>query len=127
MIDELIVRKKKVEKLERTRNQTGISLFILLIGLLFFGFDWTGYGLLGLPIHVKGSFGMLLFVCAAAGVARLMHVTKKTDKADHEFEELREELIQRSEDFWKDDHNWKQRETIFKQLVERYDINLFHR
>lgn len=127
MIDELIVRKKKLDTMEKLKTRTTISVIVVSVALFLFGFNWTGYGVLGLPFSINGSFGIILFLCSALGVARLLHLNKKTDKADQEFEELREEFIQRSEDFWKEDHQWKKREFTFNQLLKKYDINVFYR
>ncbi|MEK4564822.1 DUF2663 family protein [Alkalihalobacillus sp. FSL R5-0424] len=127
IVDELIKRKTKLDQFEKRKNKA--SLIVLLLSLVFalFGVSWGGHGMLGLPVSLNGFFGIFLAMLMGIGLFRMVHFNKKTEKADKEFEELREEFISRQEEFWQDDRNWKERHKVFTQLQHTHDINVFYR
>lgn len=126
IIEELIQRKKKASQLEGSRNRTSIGLILLFIALLIFGVDTAHSGILGTPFKLT-TYGMLLLACMMFIVLRLLALQKKVDKAEDELEELREELIERSEDLWKQDEHWSTRKKVFDYILSVYGINLYFR
>ncbi|MFK3937925.1 DUF2663 family protein [Alkalihalobacillus sp. NPDC078783] len=127
ILDELINRKTKLDQFEKRKNRASLIVIILILVFAAFGVKWGGHGMLGLPFSLNGFIGIFLAMLLGIGCFRMFHFNKKTDKADKEFEELREEFIQRQEEFWQDDRNWKERHKVFTQLQHTHDINVFYR
>lgn len=127
IVDELIKRKRKLEQFEKRKNKASLILLILSLVFALFGVKWGGHGMLGLPLTLNGFLGIFLVMFMVIGLLRMIHFNKKMEKADKEFEELREEFISRQEEFWQDDRNWKERHKVFTQLHHTHDINVFYR
>ncbi|TSB46877.1 DUF2663 family protein [Alkalicoccobacillus porphyridii] len=126
IIYELIDRKKNVTKLERLRNWTSVALLLLLAALLFLGLDSAQVGILGLPFQLT-TYGIYIVVGVVIILIRLLHLQKKAEKADNDFEELRGELIERAEELWKQDEGWQKRKLVFQHVLTDYGINLYYR
>ncbi|MCM3586474.1 YpbF family protein [Mesobacillus maritimus] len=72
------------------------------------------------------SINLYLFILTG-GLFGLMNLLReKRDKAEKEFHALRCEIIDKSKDLWKKEHEWKSRHLVFEMMKEKYDINLYH-
>jgi hypothetical protein len=56
----------------------------------------------------------------------ILFYQKKCDKAEEEFHALRCEIIQKSNDLWKEKEEWKERYKLFEWMKKQYDINLYY-
>jgi hypothetical protein len=57
---------------------------------------------------------------------RLKFLDKKVDKAEKEYDILRREVIQRTEELWPEGEKWDNRYLFFKEMKEKYGINLYY-
>ncbi|HET7629229.1 MAG TPA: DUF2663 family protein [Bacillales bacterium] len=69
-------------------------------------------------------WGLTLFVLAAYLYLRAVSI--KAKEADDEYEELREEIIERLEELFGEPDAWKHRHLVFRRLEQGHDINLYH-
>jgi hypothetical protein len=56
----------------------------------------------------------------------ILFYQKKCEKAEEEFDALRCEIIQKSNDLWKEEKEWKERYKLFEWMKQQYDINLYY-
>lgn len=57
---------------------------------------------------------------------RLKFIEKKADTAEKEYNALRCEVIQRSEELWPEGERREKRHLFFKEMKEKYKINLYY-
>lgn len=133
VLKELIKRKDEEKRWKSAVSKAGLILIILFAFLMFYffsakqglmdRFSFTAFHAAVFSDPILWLFGLgLLF-----GFFRLQHVSKKYEEADDDFEELRCELIERSEELWSEPEEWRNRHHIFTLLEEEYGINLFHK
>jgi len=57
---------------------------------------------------------------------RIKFIDKKAEKAEKEYNALRCEIIQRSEELWPEGEKRNNRHRFFKEMLEKHDINLYY-
>lgn len=57
---------------------------------------------------------------------RLKFLDKKAEKAEKEYNALRSEVIQRTEELWPEGEKRNNRHRFFREMKEKYDINLYY-
>ena len=57
---------------------------------------------------------------------RLKFLDKKADKAEQEFNALRREVIQRTEELWPEGEKRNNRHRFLKEMLEKHNINLYY-
>lgn len=57
---------------------------------------------------------------------RLKFLDKKAEKAEKEYNALRSEVIQRTEELWPEGEKRDNRHRFFREMKEKYDINLYY-
>lgn len=70
---------------------------------------------------------LLLAACLLFGFMQIQYYGKKYQEADDDYEALRYDLIERSEESWPDPVQWRNRHVVFAFMEETYDINLYHK
>ncbi len=73
-----------------------------------------------------GKANLMFLMALAVQYAMLLTYKMKEDMAKEDYENLRIEIISRSEEFWKNEEQWRERAEVFRYLKDVYDINLFH-
>lgn len=130
MLDELISRQRKFNRMEKARIIWATFVFVCLAILLFFCYQFLTWhhpsiysNLLSLINEPQMFFLLLLLVI---GFIQLRYFVKKSTKAEDEFEELRKELIERNAELWEDDLLWEKREAVYSYMKDVHGINLYH-
>lgn len=133
VLNELIDRKQEEKRWKSSITRTAFFLLVMFSALLAYFFLFkqghnvtdTLFGfrekLFSDPAFVVLSLGLL------AGLVRLQFVSKEHEEADDDFEDLRCEFIERCEDFFSDQEQWRSRHLVFDYFQKEYDINLFHK
>lgn len=131
ILEALIDNKEKLDKINKwktfwkwiTLSGVAVYLFYLLnIGSILSQSN-TSYlfqELFNNGIH----FFFILFMLTNYGI--LMTLNKIADKRKDDYESLRAEVINRSEELWGNSNFWDLRHHLFEQLKKEYDINLYH-
>ncbi|GAE35892.1 DUF2663 family protein [Halalkalibacter akibai] len=130
MLEELVARKNKVEKMEKAKMRW--SLFAMGCAAIFFLFGYKAFGNVGmsnniLNVLLGSPLILVLLLLLSIGFIQLNFFVKKTTKAEKEFDELREELISRSTELWETDDTWESREAVYSFMKREHDINLYHK
>lgn len=130
MLHELIERKSKVEKWKSYQSYCGYGtcmLLLLIIAISSFLFTQPIFSFHYSILTQLLDETLFIFVVLLIGVNLflLQYFHKKVLKSEKEYEELREELIDRNSELWEDDSNWQAREHIFQYLKTKHDINLY--
>ncbi|WP_088102250.1 DUF2663 family protein [Halalkalibacter urbisdiaboli] len=131
MLEELITRKHKLEKLEKAKTWWSLLVMFCLAVFLFFGYEHfmkgSTYGANFLSILFENQLLLLLIVVLAIGLSQVRYFEKKAKKAEKEFDALREEFIDRSSELWDGDEDWTNRQNVFTMMEKEFEINLFYK
>ncbi|MET3504494.1 DUF2663 family protein [Halalkalibacter oceani] len=132
LMNELVARKQKWEDVEKAKSRW--SLFLLgCLALLVFAvyrlFIESGAASSTRLISVLTTdpFFIGAAVLCAIGYWQLRFFSKKEDKAEKEYEELRLDIIARSPELWEDDRSWKKREQTYAFMKRVHGVNLYHK
>lgn len=130
MIQHLIKKKKKFD------HYQSLHFFLLSFFILYcLTFLLIVYTVIIIPneysvIEVISSFLgtsyiMFLFMISVLLFGAIKIYYEKKEKAEAEYHDLRCEIIEKSQDLWKEKY-WHDRHLFFDQLKKEYDINLYY-
>ncbi|HET7578587.1 MAG TPA: DUF2663 family protein [Bacillales bacterium] len=132
VLNELVERKLEEKQCKSAVTRAG--LFLMMVFVAFLLYIWSarerlfdGFSLAAFSAAFSDPFLWILAAALLFGFFHLQHVSKKYEDADEDFEELRCELVDRSEELWSDPEQWKNRHHVFLYLEKEYRINLFHK
>ncbi|MCM3713638.1 YpbF family protein [Alkalihalobacillus oceani] len=132
LMNELVARKQKWEGVEKAKSRW--SLFLLgCLALLVFAvyrlFIESGAASSTRLISVLTTDPFFIGAAGlcAIGYWQLRFFSKKEDKAEKEYEELRLDIIARSPELWEDDRSWKKREQTYAFMKRVHGVNLYHK
>ncbi|HEX7065868.1 MAG TPA: DUF2663 family protein [Bacillales bacterium] len=130
LLIELVDRKEEAKRCKTSVMKVTLFLIVLVIVLLFYIFV-VKQGALShfssgmFPSILSDPFVWLLVIGLIVGFFRLKQVTRKYEEADDDYEALRCELIDRSEELWPKLAYWDIRHHLFEHLETEYEINLY--
>ncbi|GAE25685.1 hypothetical protein JCM9140_1692 [Halalkalibacter wakoensis JCM 9140] len=132
MLEELISRKEKLEKMEKAKMlwslfAMGCVAVFLLFGTTVLSNQQLSFQTNLLSAMVSHPLILVLMLLLSIGFIQLHFFGKKAKKAEKEFDQLREELIDRNTEFWDNDTDWKAREALYSYVKKEHDINLYHK
>jgi succinate dehydrogenase hydrophobic anchor subunit len=131
-VNELIERKREEARCKSAVVKTGLFLVMVFAVFLFYILSakqelFSQFSFDAFRGAFSDPFIWLLFLGLIVGFFRLQYVTKEYEEADEDYEALRTELIERSEELWSEPVEWQNRHRVFAFLEEEYDINLYHK
>ena len=128
MLEELIARHQSFQKLEKTRNIWAIIMIIFSVFMLFISNEIlmikSEPNQIFTQITNEPRFIFLLFLVMLL-FSQFHFLTKKTLKAEKDFEELRIEIIERSNELWESDILWEKRHEVYTYMKKVHNINLY--
>ncbi|WP_059103507.1 DUF2663 family protein [Shouchella shacheensis] len=127
LLEELVLRKAKLDKMERGRMYAGLSVLASAVLLLVLISRTITMRSLPLAELTATPLRIAVLLVLAGALARLTTLSKKAKKKENEYDDLRAEVIERSEELWYDDDDWAERASVFAAMKERHDINLYHK
>jgi hypothetical protein len=132
MLEELVNRKNKLEKMEKAKMQWSLFAMACTAIFLLLGYNALSSQQVGMNTNILTAlFGqpiiLFLLLLLSVGFVQLNFFVKKTTKAEKEFDELREEIISRSTELWESDVSWESREAVYSFMKKEHDINLYHK
>ncbi|MFC0472933.1 DUF2663 family protein [Halalkalibacter kiskunsagensis] len=132
MLDELVTRKNKLEKMERAKLRWSLYAMFCAAVFLLFGSKVLSSQQLSFNTNILDTIIghpliLALMLLLSIGFIQLRFFVKKAKKAEKEFEELREEFIDRSSELWPNDTDWESREALYSYVKKEHDINLYHK
>ncbi|WP_332630051.1 DUF2663 family protein [Halalkalibacter flavus] len=132
MLEELVARKEKLEKFEKAKMYWSIFAMGCAALFLLFGSASLSRQQMSLNTNILSAMVghpliLLLMLLLSVGFIQLRLFVKKAKKAEKEFDELREEIIDRSSELWEKDSDWKSREALYSYIKKEHNINLYHK
>lgn len=129
IIEALIEAKQKEEKAEKAMMKWGLFFLVVLIGGIIY------IALKLMSVEVSSYLSLLLSdMVIVIWIAALFFCfyyfdqkSKKFEKAEKDFEELKEDVIDRSSDIWNSEALEVKRIAQYHELKNKYDINLYHK
>ncbi|MCA0990819.1 DUF2663 family protein [Guptibacillus hwajinpoensis] len=126
-----LVERKIVEKQYKAKSQSyGYILAFLLVSMgCFFWYELENSTSFFVNELTFNTIPMLLILVISSVVTyfQLRKFSKKTKKAEDEYESLRLEILDRSDELFEGQKQWESRHVVFKYLKEEYDINLYYK
>lgn len=130
ILSELVIRKKQAVRLKKKRNTAGYLTIVSGI-LLACGF----FILNGQAPASFHQFSLLLrrpevwFIAGILMILIISYLKKQRDTTDAEddFDELREQVIDRTSELWPKEPDGHTRTEVMRALLSEYDINLFYK
>ncbi|WP_158282150.1 DUF2663 family protein [Salipaludibacillus keqinensis] len=130
LIHAIIKAKTKEVKAEKRLFRAGLYMLgIIAIFSLYLSFNWkvlteSSSFLAGIATDPI----VLLFMLLTGLVYVHLHNMKfKYEKAESDYDKLKEDMIERASEIWSDSNRWKDRPEILRDLKEKYNINLYHK
>jgi hypothetical protein len=131
MLNNVVKRKRKYDDFKRKH----LIVMILTMGMavLFLlylyqttikPYSYSFYEIFSAFFNHSGNLYLFILTGGLFGLMNLLR--EKRDKAEKEFHALRCEIIDKSKDLWKKEHEWKSRHIVFEMMKEKFDINLYH-
>ncbi|MFT8316881.1 MAG: DUF2663 family protein [Sporolactobacillus sp.] len=130
LFKELIERKKEEDKLKKREAYTGYSLLVICSALvvdLFFLQTQQLTSLHELNRLFSDPIVWLLLLLAFVILLFFQHYRKEADDAEDDYDDLREEAIDRSWEIWPRDLSQASRERAMRYLLDIEHINLYYK
>jgi hypothetical protein len=130
IIDALIQAKKKEKKAEKQMYRAAIIFFIVLtLGAIYIFLRLSQAGPGSSYLTFLLDDGLLLIWIAALFLCfyNFNNKARYFDKKEKDFEELKEDVIDRADDIWHSPSGSRNRLREYHELNDKYDINLFHK
>ncbi|MCR6110621.1 DUF2663 family protein [Bacillus sp. A301a_S52] len=131
MINAIIKAKGKEKAAEKKLVRVGFLVILSLISLTVYVFkNWMQWFQAEGSIFQKimtDPFILFFTILSIITFAWLQQVTAKFEKAEKDYDQLKEDMIDRAADIWSSPEAWKKRSEIFRELKEKHDINLYHK
>ncbi|MFA9556114.1 DUF2663 family protein [Evansella sp. AB-rgal1] len=131
VIEALIKAKVKVETAEKALMKTGLTfLSILILGIAYIVLRITsGEGVSGSYLTMLISDWIILAWIAMLFISFYFFEgkSKKFEKTEKDFDELKNDIIDRSSEIWNSNQLEVKRIAQFHELKNKYDINLYHK
>ncbi|WP_157811997.1 DUF2663 family protein [Alteribacter populi] len=130
IVQALIKAKSKEEKAEKAVIKAGVvHLVILLVAIvytvvaIFMQYQASSFFT---AILNDGIFIVLVSFLIISFV-NVRFKKESLDKAEKDYDELREDVIDRSPEIWEELEFPSSRKKLYEFLLEKHDINLFHK
>ncbi|TWI54610.1 DUF2663 family protein [Halalkalibacter nanhaiisediminis] len=132
MVKELVIRKNKLEKLEKAKVNWSLFTLMCLAIFLLFGYQLIigqngSFGNSILTEFTKSPFLFVLLLLFTISFIEIHFFEKKATKAENEFEALRMELIERNTELWPNDESWEVRDRLYSYMKDKHNINLYYK
>ncbi|MFS0786840.1 DUF2663 family protein [Shouchella sp. 1P09AA] len=124
---ELIKRKQKMaqtEKKEKRYAQLTLGTSVVFAVMLS---PLVRTDSLSLSSFTAAPLQMALAAAIFVFTVQMIASKRHADKKEGEFEDLRQEFIDRHEELWPEKLSQSEKDAYLKEMNQRYDINLYYR
>ncbi|WP_280768265.1 DUF2663 family protein [Salipaludibacillus daqingensis] len=130
LVKAIVKAKMKEKKAEKKLFKAGLFVLGSVAGfLLYLSTQWEM--LMNSPsmLTTIASDPIVLVFMSVIGISfvHLQNKKFKFEKAEKDYDELKEDMIERASDIWSTPEQWMERSRIFEELKQTYDINLYHK
>jgi DMSO/TMAO reductase YedYZ heme-binding membrane subunit len=127
----LMKKKDKENKMQKALNFIGIiTIVIIVVFTTYFYYKLRVNGGLGSSVltFIVSDIVILGFLAVLSFLLYSMsYFKRKFDKAEKDVDKIREDIMDRSTEFWKTKEELQERYKVFAYLKDKEDINLFHK
>lgn len=127
----LMKKKEKENKMQKILNSIGaINIFVILVFAMYFYFKMKtsgGIGSSALTFILSDIFILVLIAVLSLLIYSMFYFKRKFDKAEKDVDKIREDIMERSYEYWRTTDELQERYKVFKYLKDKADINLFHK
>ncbi|HHW35978.1 MAG TPA: DUF2663 family protein [Bacillales bacterium] len=135
-VGQVIINDLKILKKKHQKKESELKFYkgaLVLIAAFFLAYVLL-FTVLPYRFHYSSMISVLIndvyhyvFVGGLATIHyRLKFLDKKAEKAEKEYNALRSEVIQRTEELWPKGEKWNNRHRFLKEMKEKHDINLYY-
>ncbi|WP_416149680.1 DUF2663 family protein [Salipaludibacillus sp. HK11] len=130
LINAIIKAKSKESKVGKRLWRAGLYVLASVAGFMFYLSTQWGTLTEG-PTLLAGvaSDPVVLVFMTLLGISyvNLQNIKFKFEKAEKDYDQLKEDMIDRASEIWSTPEKWKERARIFNELKTKYDINIYHK
>ncbi|MGA9289160.1 MAG: DUF2663 family protein [Anaerobacillus sp.] len=130
LLQELVERKHNEKEYKAKTLFYGYVLTFLIImigGILVYELEKSTAFLVQSISAKTTPLLSLFFAMSIVAFYQLRKFTKKCKKAEDEFESLRLEVLDRSDELFEGQNQWENRHSVFSYMKETFDINLYYK
>lgn len=131
ILTDLIQANEKVKKREKSEKQwrmtTLVTFTTFLIAFLFNSVlhDWPDVVKMTEAL-LTNQINLVFLIVTIGSYGFLQMKMKKLDKAETDFDQLRRELVRRSEEFWPFPNKLDDKQKVYAWMKQQYGINLYY-
>ncbi|KMM38121.1 DUF2663 family protein [Guptibacillus hwajinpoensis] len=130
LLQELVERKNDEKHFKAKSLFYGyvLTFLILIIGAIFLYELERSTALFVRSVSPTTTpFLSVTILMSIAAFYQLRKFNKKCKKAEDEFESLRLEVLDRSDELFEGQIQWENRDDVFKYMKETHDVNLYYK
>lgn len=131
MLQNVVIKKRKFMQIKKQHQLiTWLAIICFIFYLYYFYhviYSPNSYSMLAVfSSFITDDYNPYL-VALTIGVYGFMIVWKqKKDEAEEKYEDLRCEIIDKSNDLWKQEKAWQNRHLVFEIMKSHFDIDLYN-
>jgi hypothetical protein len=130
-VKSLIKKKDKETKIGKRLNFSGFSCIGIILFMAVYVYLITegtsNIGRSALSFILSDPILLLIIAALFCTFFYINYYKHKFDKAENDVDKIREDIIDRSTEFWNTPDLMKKRYQLFKFLKDKKDIDLFHK
>lgn len=127
----LMKKKEKENKMQKKLNWVGgftILVLVTLAAYLYYKMKMNGgVGNSALTFILSDTLILTFMAILSILIYSMFQFKRKFDKAEKDVDKIREDIMDRSYEFWKTKEELEERYKVFEYLKDKEDINLFHK
>lgn len=130
LVNAIIKAKLKETKTEKKLFQAGLYVLGSVAGFfLYISSQWDLLINSSSMLTTIASDPIVLIFMSLLGISYVYLQNKKFkfEKAEKDYDKLKEDMIERASQIWSTPDEWKERSRVFDELKRTYDINLYHK
>lgn len=130
LVKAIIKAKLKETKTEKRLFRAGLYVLGSVAGFLFYlSTQWDSLINSSSMLTTIASDPIVLIFMSLLGISYvyLQNIKFKFEKAEKDYDKLKEDMVDRAHDIWSTPEEWKERSRVFDELKRTYDINLYHK
>ncbi|CAG9623503.1 DUF2663 family protein [Sutcliffiella rhizosphaerae] len=126
----LVNKKRKFDNFKKRELRWRIACCLtlgLFIGYIYYFLFHQSYSTAAsISYFFDRSVHLWIVMFIGFQLGMIKYLLYKKDKTEKEYHDLRKEMVKRSDDYWSQPEDWKQRHLVYDMMKKEFDINLFH-
>lgn len=127
----LMKKKEKENKMQKRLNWVGgVTIMVIVTLATYFYFKMKmngGVGSSALTFILSDTLILTFMAILSMLIYSMFQFKRKFDKAEKDVDKIREDIMDRSYEFWRTKEELEERYKVFEYLKDKEDINLYHK